>query len=180
MSAVNRFQALAACAVVVFVLGAVRAVAILAGSSQATRPPAFTIASSGQVAIRVPHAAPFAEIEVAVARNPFEAPSQWRPPPLFRSPGDRRLLAATRDVHGNGDGTWVRMESGRTYPTPDPARRQKSWLVGATRFSPVMVHGMRFEISHVVHNLAEAPAPTLVTGLRQEAYLQPCPLTPTS
>ena len=84
MGVVNRFQIVAACAVVIFLLGLVRASRILFSSSVARDTTAFNVPSSGQTPLTLPSDETFQTIPREVSRNPFEEPSPWRPP----APGD--------------------------------------------------------------------------------------------
>jgi len=90
-SVLNRYQVVAACALIVFVAGAIHSV-----DSFLTTPGFEGLDDSAaspvteKIAISLPGSEPFPAIGASVSRNPFAAPSRWRrqepgelnPPPL--------------------------------------------------------------------------------------------------
>jgi hypothetical protein len=80
MPAVNRYQLVGVIALGIFVLGLVRAGSILFGPSGFGGGDAPVLAPEGQAPLTLPRERDFPVIPAAVARDPFEAASVWRPP----------------------------------------------------------------------------------------------------
>ena len=80
MHAVNRYQLVFGAALLIFVLGLVRAGAIFFGSSGADLTRELSFSSSTQAPLLLPRSFSLPRVAASVKRNPFVAASQWREP----------------------------------------------------------------------------------------------------